>query len=232
MLHVTLVDDDVDFCEELAALLNSAGFHTNFAHNYIQLQQLLERQHTDLIVLDIGLPGDDGFAILQHLQPALKSIGVVMLTARGEMGDRVRGLISGADAYLVKPVDLAEISATLHAVARRLPHRNTHKNVNSARWRLGKDSWVVISPAGEEFALTAQERTFLRALVHTPKPLQTVSREILIEKLGRSSKIYETHFIDALVSRLRNKLGPDFPLQTVRGLGYALSEPVDNLTSL
>lgn len=232
MLHVTLVDDDVDYCEELSALLNNAGFQTTFAHDYSQLRQLLERQHTDLILLDVGLPGEDGFSILQHIQSSLKSVGVVMLTARGEMGDRVRGLISGADAYLVKPVDLAEISATLHAVARRLPHRNIQAAADKARWRLGKDDWVVISPAGEEFSLTAQERTFLRALIHTSKPLQVVSREVLIEKLGRSSKIYETHFIDALVSRLRNKLGPDFPLQTVRGVGYALSEPVDSLSRL
>lgn len=229
MLHVTVVDDDRDFCEELAESLNCAGFLASYVHSYSELISLLKAQNTDLLLLDVGLPGEDGFHILQHLQPALKSMGVVMLTARGEMGDRVRGLISGADAYLVKPVDLAEITATLHAVARRLPHRNSTRVESKPRWRLGKNAWVIISPTGAAYDLTPQERTFLRVLSSTAQPLQAVSREQLLQQLGHNSDVYETHFIDALVSRLRGKLGHDFPLQTVRGIGYALSEPVENL---
>ncbi|WP_049721349.1 response regulator transcription factor [Gilvimarinus polysaccharolyticus] len=228
MLHVTIVDDDTAYCEELAFSLKYSGFNTSVAHNYSQLEKVLESGKTDLILLDIGLPETDGFAVLQRLQLAGRGVGVVMLTARSDTGDRVRGLIGGADAYLVKPVDVAEISATLHAVARRLPHRRTKNMPSQNGWRLEKNSWVVVSPEGKEHALTAQERFFLQALLHTSRTQQTVTREALMRGLRRDPAIYDDHFIDTMVSRLRSKLGKDFPLQTVRGIGYTLSEPLDD----
>lgn len=226
MLHVTIVDDDIAYCEELAFSLQYSGFRTSVAHNYAQLETLLEGKVSDLILLDIGLPEVDGFSVLERLQHAGRDIGVVMLTARGDTGDRVRGLISGADAYLVKPVDVAEISATLHSVARRLLPRSAVVKAPYIGWRLQQSGWLMISPEGLEHKLTAQERTFVRALLHNAHTEQPIKRQTLMRKLGRDPAIYDDHFLDALVNRLRSKLGNKFPLQTVRGVGYSLSESI------
>lgn len=223
MLDVVLVDDDVDFVEELSASLSRAGFRMAIAHNYQQLCRVLDAQKMDLVLLDIGLPGDDGFAVLQRLQPQRAAIGVIMLTARGETGDRVRGLMSGADGYLVKPVDIAELSATLHAVARRLPHRNVQGAETPSRWCLAENGWQLMSPEGLAFTLTAQERDFMQAMLPSVGTQKTILRTQLMHHFGRDPAIFDDHFIDTLVSRLRSKLGKDFPLRTVRGAGYTLS---------
>ncbi|WP_020210970.1 response regulator transcription factor [Gilvimarinus chinensis] len=226
MLKVILVDDDIDFLHELSESLTRSGFEVETAENHIQLYQALETVQIDLVLLDIGLPEKDGFSILQGLQSWRDRIGVVMLTARGDTGDRVRGLISGADSYLVKPIDIAELSATLHAVARRLPHRITSTCAQNNRWSLLKDGWVLQSPDGVSKSLTGQERTFLKALLISNSSQKVVSRKSLMRSLGRDPNIYDDHFLDTLVSRLRTKIGKSFPLQTVRGKGYTFSEKV------
>lgn len=116
-MKVVVVDDDKAYADELSYALTANGFDVSVVHGYRDLEKILKRAKVDVILLDIGLPEIDGFSILQRLQLEPVRVGVIMLTARGDTSDKVRGLITGADAYLTKPVDLAEITATIQAVA-------------------------------------------------------------------------------------------------------------------
>lgn len=224
-MNVVIVDDDKLYAQELSYALGLNGYDIRVAHSYRDLEKALQQVKADIILLDVGLPDVDGFSILQRLQLESARMGVIMLTARGDTSDKVRGLITGADAYLAKPVDLAEISATIQSVYRRLKNARTAP-VNEASWVIESGGWVLLSPGGERFELTAQERQFLLALEAAYRKSKALGRRELMLKLGKNPDIYDDHFLDSLVSRLRAKLGKSFPLQTVRGVGYTLSEAI------
>ncbi|MDO6746565.1 response regulator transcription factor [Gilvimarinus sp. 1_MG-2023] len=228
-MHVVLVDDDVTFSLELALALENQSFKVSLAHSYSDLEKILKQTHVDVILLDVGLPDLDGFSILQRLHLEFERTGVVMLTARTELGDRIRGLATGADAYLSKPVNVAEISATIHAVGRRLNVHREGKETKITAWRIENSGWVVISADAERYELTAQERHFVLSLHDGFSKGRAVSRRELMLQLGKNPDIYDDHFLDSLVSRLRSKLGKSFPLQTIRGVGYTLSESIQKL---
>jgi DNA-binding response OmpR family regulator len=217
-LHIIVVEDDPDLREEIVIGLDALGFDCLGVGDAPALYRQLVVRRPDIVVLDIGLPGEDGFSVAAHLR-LTPGIGVLMLTARGALEDRVRGLDGGADAYLVKPVALEELASTLRSLSRRLAPR-IQAEADSA-WHLEAGGWVLREPGGRTVVLTATERMLVERLLSTPD--QVVSREELMATLAENRQEYDPHRLDVLLSRLRRKLtdaGIESPIQVVRGIGY------------
>ncbi len=223
-LRVLIVEDEADYREELIYLLCSAGIEARGVSDARALYHRLEQWSPHVVILDVGLPGEDGFSVLKQLRHH-DNLGVIMLTARGAQRDKVQGLLSGADAYLVKPVPLPELTATLWAVVRRIG--TTPTPPPARHWQLSRDGWTLFKPDGDTVALTTSERLFVDAMARSGTAGQAVPRETLVLAMGGNPDIYDPHRLETLVSRLRAKAGPAFPLKTVRGVGYCLTRPIE-----
>lgn len=232
-IALALVEDDEDLREEIVEALVDHGFDVRGFPASRELYLGLMQRPCDIAILDIGLPGEDGFSIMEHLRAATQA-GIIMLTARGQTGDRVRALRGGADIYLVKPVDIEELAANIVSLARRLnkvpdkapaPVEQPGEKTGTAFWRLSSDSWVLLSPGGGKVQLSTSERTVLEALMHQAGA--TVSRETLVTALGHHPDDVFSNRLDMLISRLRRKVqqatGEPLPLRSVRGAGFSLA---------
>lgn len=217
-----LEDDDLLRDRVLVPHLQQFGFAVVAIGRASELDARLQEQIPDIVVLDVGLPDQDGFEIARKLRAQVSGIGIVMLTARTEARYQVRGLSEGADAYLAKPVDIDVLAATLYSLARRLqlsPPPPTDRG-----WRLGAEGWCLISPDGRPIALSQLESRLLTPLLDNPN--RVVGREALIEAVASNVHNYDPHRLDMLVHRIRKKvarvLGIAFPLTAVPGQGYVL----------
>lgn len=220
---ILLEDDDVLRDQILVPNLARLGFAVRAASHPDQLGAMVAQRVPDIVVLDIGLPGRDGFDVSRDLRARHADIGVVMLTGRDGNVDRVRGLSESADAYLTKPVDIDVLAATLHSVARRL--RKTPAATSSAtEWQMDSSGWRLQSPAGGFVAVTKTEARLLTALLDTPN--EVMSREQLIALLTDNAYDFDPHRLDSIVHRLRSKvrkvLGEALPLNAVHGEGYVI----------
>ena len=221
--HLAVVEDDAELRDEiLLPALRRAGFEAIGVENALALYRELVSTRFDLILLDVGLPDDDGFSIAKHLRSTLPNVGLIMLTGFVSDQDRLRGLEAGVDSYLTKPVDVTTVVATARNLARRIeaggaapPNRG---------WRMDYQSWRLFSPTGASLDLNLSERAFLTELAN--RPGEPVERERLLSALGGDGDPFDTHRLEMLVHRLRRKcaeaLGQDLPVRTIRGVGYAL----------
>ncbi len=242
-LRVFLVEDTADLREEIVFGLGALGLDVSGFGDALSLYRALAVKDCDIVVIDVGLPGEDGFAIAEHLHrnPAL---GLVFLTARAALDDRLRGLGLGADAYLVKPIDVRELAATLRALERRLYARKSAAQVADStaalaavggaqltptstpkRWTLASGDWALQNPQGVELSITDTERRFLKVMIDAFG--HVVEREVLIAAFAQGDHDYDPHRLDAVISRLRKRteqagLG-NLPLQSVRGTGYVFT---------
>lgn len=231
MLRIGLLEDDDDFREELALGLGGFGFHVSFAaHDSARFMAHFEADPCDVVLLDANVPGEDGFTIATRLR-AQYQVGIVMLTARGALEDRVRGLEGGADAYMTKPVDILELSSVIRSLARRMRMSGVARPAavpvprSPGAWVLQEGGWILTSPEGDSLHLSSQERVFVGALLKSNGAV--VSRQELSELFapGNSSE-FELRRIDVLVSRLRAKAqsaGMKVPVLSVRGQGYVFA---------
>lgn len=222
-MRIALLEDDAELREHiLLPGLRNYGFDVTGASSARELEQSLPSQVPDIVVLDVGLPDDNGFDVAQRLR-SQSSIGIVMLTARDTSADRVRGLNGGADAYLSKPVKLEELAATLRSLARRL-RMTAPTDTDPNAWRLDVDGWCLLSPSGQNIALTHAERNILTLLMRAPGT--PVAREDLIAALTDNTYDFDPHRLDMLVHRLRGKIADhcdeSLPLRAVRGIGYVM----------
>ncbi|OEU72942.1 MAG: DNA-binding response regulator [Desulfuromonadales bacterium C00003093] len=233
MNRILVIDDDIELCELLTDYLSSEGFTVQTCNHGEQgASQALAEEYA-LVVLDVMLPGINGFDVLRKIRKRSK-VPVIMLTARGDDIDRIVGLELGADDYLPKPFNPRELVARIRAVQRR--SKNGEKAISpaaetSAELLLGD---ILLCPAsrtvkrtGQNIELTSAEFTLLEVLLR--RAGQVVSREDLVEKvLGRRLSAYDRS-IDVHVSALRKKLGHQSGnserIRTVRGIGYLYSLP-------
>ena len=226
-LRVYLVEDTADLRDELVFGLSALGLDVTGFSEAASLYRTLAVSPCDIVLIDVGLPGEDGFSIGRHLR-GNRALGLVYLSARASLDDRLQGLELGADAYLVKPVDVRELAATLHAVHRRLqaaPALMAQTVPTPARWRLGPDDWTLRNPQGQELNVSDSERRFLKIML--PAAGQVVARETLINAFAQDVDDYDPHRLDAVISRLRKRaeqagLG-SLPLLSVRGTGYVFN---------
>lgn len=196
--RVAVVEDDPDLLEELAAGLEEQGFRVIACPSAEAFWRASAQMEFDLVVLDVGLPGEDGYSVLRRLSDRM-DIGKVMLTARALPAEQALGLSSGADAYLPKPTDLIVLAATLRSVARRM--RNA---APMQAWRLIDGGWSLRAPDGQAFELTGSERTLMESLME--RPGEAIARDALIERLSDGTSDFDPHRLDVLVHRLRKKL--------------------------
>lgn len=223
--RLAIVEDDEELREKiLLPALRAVGFDATGFASALQLYRTWAGSPFDLVLLDVGLPDDDGIEIARYLRGLSSSLGIVMYTGRGRTADRVRGLRAGVDAYLVKPADMDEVIETLRNVHGRQAHRVADMPADSG-WRLVQRDWALSTPSGATVALTQAERQILAILLANPG--QPVAREALIASLTGDVDGFDPHRLEVLVYRLRRKcreVGEVLPLQSVRGVGY-LFEP-------
>lgn len=217
-----MVEDDAELLEQiLLPALREAGFDVVGMTSSLQLYRMWAGTSFDLVMLDVGLPDDDGVEIARHLRGLSPSIGIVLYTAYGGAGDRVRGLRAGADAYLVKPLDVDEVVQTIRNVLRRVRKEEAPAGDG---WALVQQGWRLRTPSGATVGLNQAERQTLAALAaaaRTPVP-----RDALIAALAGDVDGFDPHRLEMLVYRLRRKCveqsGDVLPLRTVRGVGYMI----------
>lgn len=230
MKKILAIDDDRDLCELLAVFLEAEGFAVDTAHNGREgLAKALERRY-DLLLLDVMLPGLNGFDLLRELRKT-KQVPVIMLTARGEEVDRVVGLEMGADDYLPKPFSTRELLARIRAILRRGESVASRGASPEQATELGD---LVLYPGshevlknGEEVHLTHVEFRLLETLFHSAGT--AVQRETLVREVLERAYSPWDRSIDVHASNLRRKLGP-LPdggdrIKTIRGVGYMYPLP-------
>jgi len=229
--HIAVLDDEVDITQLLANYLPAHGFRVSQVHDGDALTELMERDPADLVLLDLGLPGDDGFSIARRLR-ARWQIGVIIVTGRGDAVDKVVGLEVGADDYVTKPFDLRELVARIKAVLRRLLAHpvtpSTGSSLQFAGWRLDVQARSLRNPQGTDVALTSGEFDLLSTFARHPG--RVLSRDFLLEHTrGREAAPFD-RTIDVQVGRLRRKLQAQQSdteiIKSVRGAGYILVPPV------
>lgn len=224
---VLIVDDDARLRELLSRYLMEQGFTVKGVGDAPSMDRALHREHYDLIVLDLMLPGEDGLTICRRLRAAENTVPIVMLTAKGDEVDRIIGLEMGADDYLPKPFNPRELVARVHAVLRRQP--TTLPGAPTLDDEIVRFGCIVVNLGtrsltrdGEDVTLTTGEFSLLKVLLQHPR--QPLSRDKLMELArGREYGVFD-RAIDVQISRLR-KLVEDDPskpryLQTVWGFGY------------
>lgn len=210
--------------EILLPILSRSGFQPVGLGGALELYRALLAERYHLVLLDMGLPDEDGLAIARHLRDLSPSLGIVMLTGHASAGHRRRALEDGVDAYLSKSADLQELVATLRNLARRVGPALPDPADGASGWRLDERGWRILSPEGRELGLSLAERQVLALLAATPG--MPVRREALIERLVENVHDFDPHRLDMLVYRLRRKcerqLQAKLPLRAVRGVGYRL----------
>ena len=217
---VILVEDNIALREALADHLTDAGFSTRGVCDGQELNQALAISLPDVIVLDLNLPEEDGLSICKRVRQAFPMIGIVMLTARVRSIDRHEGYDSGADVYLTKPVNPAEITTVLQTLCRRISPQ-----VDTPSWSLNLSSLQLISPSHEVIKLTVSEAKLVQELALSGE-LLSMSR--LIEVFGDIDLPEPTNNlrIEQVVSRVRRKmdvlLGGQPSIKAVTRLGYKL----------
>lgn len=225
--HILIVDDDERIRSLLRRFLQKNGYLVSCAQDAAQARRLLAGLEFDLIVLDVMMPGEDGFSLTKSLRGKIQT-PIILLTAKGEIGDRITGLESGADDYLPKPFEPRELLLRVAAILRRVPAAEIALPKYMTLGALRYDSEKAELWQGDTLLrLTSTEQALLRRLAANPgKP---VSRGELIEDLGRGGSEESDNSeraIDVQITRLRRKIetDPKEPrfLQTVRGAGYML----------
>ena len=217
-MRILLIDDDAELCSLLVEFLTREGFSIECEHEGKRGLERVLHGAFDLIVLDVMLPGLDGFGILRRLR-AESRVPVLMLTARGEDMDRIAGLEMGADDYLAKPFNPRELLARMRAILRRIerpPSPEGPLEVNGVRIDPGTRE---VSVDGRKTEVTTFEFDILEVLMRSAG--QVVSRDDLMEHLYNRKATAFDRSVDMHISHLRKKLETGQPLiKTIRGAGY------------
>lgn len=239
---IIVCDDEPDLREAVAEYLARRGLDVRRAEDAAALRRLLAERPADCVVLDIAMPGEDGLSVARALR-AEGDIGIVMLTAAGDVVDRVVGLEVGADDYIAKPVDLRELLARLRAVLRRReatqmalaaipaaappppsapPAAPQGKRVRMGRTCLDLDARRLTGADGAEIPLGPSEFALLRAFAE--RPGRVLSRETLLDLAHPRGDEHFDRSIDVRIARIRRKIEavPERPavIKTIRGAGY------------
>jgi len=219
-MEILLVEDEPQLARQVARSLERADHSVTLAGDGPKAVEKVGQQHFDIAVLDVNLPGFDGFEVLKRIRAAGLPLRVIMLTARSEVGDRVAGLKAGADDYLTKPFALEELLARIDALGRRGggTETGTLLHVGDISMDIAKHR---ITRAGERVELSPREFEGLQIFMQEPG--RTFTRDEICERIWEREHEYDTRTVEIFIMRLRKKLdrpGSDSVIGTVRGVGY------------
>ncbi|MCZ7656989.1 MAG: response regulator [Xanthobacteraceae bacterium] len=229
--HIVVVEDEAAQRQLLLDYLGKQNYRVSGADSGVALRKILERELPTLVLLDVGLPGEDGFAVARWLRQKSGRVGIIMVTAASDMIDRVVGLESGADDYIAKPFEPRELLARVKSVLRRIsdtPAARSNPQIRMGRRILDLDRRVLIDPAnGSEDRLTASEFDLLKVFAENPN--RPLNRDWLLEVTAHREVDAFDRAIDLRITRLRRKVevDPAHPdaIRTVRGVGYMFVPP-------
>jgi DNA-binding response OmpR family regulator len=246
--RVAIVEDELDLLETTCEFLADLEYTVWGAASAEAFYRRQAAEPADVVVLDIGLPGEDGLSVAALLQTN-PAIAVIILSARDMIEDRLAGLRVGADRYLVKPISLIELAANIDAVARRLelttdkPRLELPRQKSEPRrssdpgsehldrqdiWCLTQQDWLLAAPNGKSIKLTAREFALLHHLVEVQG--QVIPKKTLADELFGTRTASGGERLVVMIARLRKKatesLGVDLPLRTAHHMGYAFTAPV------
>jgi len=229
-LRIAVIEDNVDLREELLFFLRHRGYSAWGVGSAEAFWKELHRNPVEVVIVDLGLPGEDGFSVIEYLH-ALGGYGLVILTAQGGERERLRGINLGADLFLVKPINFASFTASLYALCSRLRAGDGGTNSGDAVFEVQQDKWLLdleqmrlSGPIGDEVVLSSQELDLLKPLMRSAA--QIFSREALHDLLFDYAEETDTHRIDVILSRLRakaKKQGLRLPIRSVFGKGIVFT---------
>ena len=215
MIKILIVEDEKPINDLIVMNLSEAGYECTSALDGLAAADILERESFDLVLLDIMLPGADGYELLDFIKPM--GIPVIFITARGSMADKVRGLRLGADDYLVKPFEIVELLARVEAVLRRAGKGSDVIEIGG----LSIDTRsLTVSRGSKPIALTAKEFDLLLLFVQNRNI--ALFRETIYERVWENDYMGDSRTVDLHVQRLRRKLGWQDRITAVYKVGYRL----------
>ncbi len=218
MIRILIVDDEKPICDLIDLNLSAAGYQCSAVQDGIQALSLIESRSFDLILLDVMLPGVDGYDIMEYIRPL--GIPVIFITAKYEVKDRVKGLRLGADDYLVKPFDVVELVARVEAVLRRYHKTDSILSVEDVVVDVDGRR---VTKAGRPVELTNKEFGLLVLFIRNKNV--ALFRESLYEQVWEGEYTGDSRTLDLNVQRLRKKLGWERRLAAVYKVGYRLEVP-------
>ena len=220
-MRVLVVDDELEMAALLARGLVGEGYEVDIAPDGIRAITMAAEERYDLAVLDVTMPGMSGFELCRRLRDQVQGIGIILLTARDAVDDRVRGLDAGADDYLTKPFAFAELAARLRALRRREAHAPTALEIGGLAIDLAAQRIAV----GElEVRLSRTEFDLLRLLASRPE--EVLPRAEILDTIWGSASYIDPNIVDQYVSYLRKKLdaiAAPVRIVTARGVGFRLT---------
>ena len=215
MIKILVVEDELPISKLIEMNLTDAGYECTCAYDGLRAADLIEENVYDLILLDIMLPGLNGYELFEYIKP--QNIPVIFITAKAALGDRVRGLHLGAEDYIVKPFEVLELLARVEVVLRR--YNKSQRTLNYGDVAIDTTG-MIVTKAGQEINLTPKE--FDLATLFVRNRNITLSRERLFEIVWGSDYDCDTRTLDLYVLRIRKKLGWDKCLKTIHRIGYRL----------
>lgn len=219
-MHILLVEDDQQIADGLCAGLSLAHFTVDHVATAAAASHALALGHFDAVILDLGLPDQDGLSWLQKIRAEQNDLPVLILSARDSVNQKVAGLQSGADDYLLKPFDLRELTARLHSLLRRTSGRSTY--LIEHHGLVVDPNLLTVELHGQAVDLARREMMLLLAFLNNPKRILSV--EQLQDNLYGLGDGVESNAINVHIYNLRRKLGSAI-VATVRGLGFRLGLP-------
>lgn len=232
--RVLVVDDDQNICRMLGNYLQNVGFDVKIANNGEQVHQQIQRHRTDLVLLDLHMPGVNGLDIARDLRAQNQKVGIIIVTGSEDPVDRVLGLEIGADDFVAKPFDQRELLARMRTLLRRVNHEEqttVEGKVRFDRFVLDLDTFELVDDDGNEIELTNYEFSLLALMVRSPN--KVLSRDQIMNTIAGRECFALDRSVDVLVGKVRKKIEaePSRPalLKTVRGAGYKFTGKVERL---
>lgn len=218
MFKILVVEDDTSLKNLFCKTLQKNNFQTFSAENALEALDLLDQESVDLIITDVMMPGIDGFELIRQLRDAKMDLPILVITAKSDFIDKQTGFQSGADDYMVKPIDIKEMVLRVHALLRRA------KSVNEKKLVFGNTcmeytTWTITDNTGTKILPQKEFQLLYKMLSY---PGQIFTRQQLLDDIWGMNNYEGSHTLDVHISRLRERLkqNTDFEIETIRGLGY------------
>lgn len=224
-MRVLIIEDEPQLARHVSRALSRSGHDASLSHNGEEGLRIALQHSADLIILDLNLPGLDGLSVLSRLRESKSPARVLILTARGELENRIKGLKAGADDYLAKPFSMDELVARVEALGRRVATPMVAASLEVGDLRLDLQTRRVTRD-GAQIALSPREFELLHVLMQEPG--RVFSRTELCERVWQRDHAYDTRTVEIFIARLRKKIDADSAdpmIQTIRSVGYCIKAP-------